>query len=149
MRMGEDGVRLDPMPPPQLHDGVTLRGRHWRSRAYDVAIGPHRTTVRLTEGAPMRIETPRGGAQLVSRGAPAVLKTRRPDLEPTDNVARCGKATTSTEEPGMYAGAAVDGDAATASGSPTRPRHAHGRSRPRRAPGEGRPGVDPHPARLP
>ncbi|WP_211125480.1 glycosyl hydrolase family 65 protein [Streptomyces yatensis] len=114
MRMGEDGVRLDPMLPPQLHDGVTLRGLHWRGRTYDVAIGPHQTTVRLTEGAPMRIDTPRGGAQLVSRGAPAVLKTRRPDLEPTDNVARCGKATASTEEPGMYAGAAVDGNAATA-----------------------------------
>ncbi|WP_275560430.1 glycosyl hydrolase family 65 protein [Streptomyces sp. 5-6(2022)] len=114
MRMDEDGVRLDPTLPPQLHDGVTLRGLRWRGRTYDVAIGPHETAVRLTAGAPMRIGTPGRGERIVSRGAPAVLKTRRPDLEPTDNVARCGEATASTEEPGMYAGAAVDGNAATA-----------------------------------
>ncbi|MET8181503.1 discoidin domain-containing protein [Streptomyces sp. NPDC005336] len=114
MRMGEDGVRLNPTLPPQLHDGVTLRGLRWQRRTYEVAIGPHETTVRLTAGKPFGIDSPRGGKQIVSRGAPALLKTRRPDLEPTDNLARCRTATASTQEPGMYAGAALDGNTATA-----------------------------------
>lgn len=113
LRLREDRVHLDPMLPPQLSDGVTLRGLHWQGRTYDIAIGADHTTVRLTAGAPMRIETPRGEA-IVSRGVPAVLKTRRPDLAATSNAARCTTATATSEEPGMYAAAAVDGNAATA-----------------------------------
>ncbi|HZJ05350.1 MAG TPA: hypothetical protein VFD59_07755 [Nocardioidaceae bacterium] len=37
------------------------------------------------------------------------IPTRRPDLTPTTNVARCKPATASSEESGMYAEAAVDG----------------------------------------
>ncbi|MFE1174623.1 discoidin domain-containing protein [Streptomyces sp. NPDC058773] len=113
LRLREDRVRLAPMLPPQLSDGVTLRGLHWQGRTYDVAIGAHQTTVRLTAGAPMRIESPEG-EKIVSRGVPAVLKTRRPDLAATSNAARCTTATATSEEPGLYAGAAVDGNATTA-----------------------------------
>ncbi|WJV44399.1 discoidin domain-containing protein [Streptomyces flavofungini] len=113
MRMREDRLRLDPMLPPQLAEGVTLRGLTWQGRSYDVELGAHHTTVRLTSGAPMTLDTPQG-KQVVSEGAPAVLKTRRPDLTPTDNAARCTPAKASSEEPGMYAGAAVDGNTATA-----------------------------------
>lgn len=113
LRLREDRVRLDPMLPPQLAAGVTVRGLHWQGRTYDVALGPHETEVRLTDGAPFTIETPEG-ERLVSAGAPAVLKTRRPDLAPTDNLARCRAATATSEEPGMYAGAALDGSPATA-----------------------------------
>ncbi|MGA4843652.1 discoidin domain-containing protein [Streptomyces sp. G45] len=113
MRMREDRVRLDPTLPPQLAEGVTLRGLTWQGRTYDVEIGAHRTTVRLTGGEPMTLDTPQG-EQIVSEGAPAVLKTRRPDLTPTDNLARCRPAEASSEEPGLYAGAAVDGNTATA-----------------------------------
>ncbi|EPH43576.1 discoidin domain-containing protein [Streptomyces aurantiacus] len=113
MRMREDRLRLDPMLPPQLADGVTLRSLTWQGRTYDVEIGAHHTTVRLTSGAPMTLDTPQG-KQVVSEGAPAVLKTRRPDLAPTGNQARCTPAKASSEEPGMYAGAAVDGNTATA-----------------------------------
>ncbi|MEU9121834.1 discoidin domain-containing protein [Streptomyces sp. NPDC048506] len=113
LRLREDRVHLDPMLPPQLADGVTLRGLHWQGRTYDVAIGAHQTTVRLTSGAPMRIESPEG-EQVVSQGVPAVLKTRRPDLAATSNAARCTTATATSEEPGMYAAAAVDGNATTA-----------------------------------
>ncbi|MEU2787679.1 discoidin domain-containing protein [Streptomyces sp. NPDC007100] len=112
LRMRENTVRLDPMLPPQLSDGVTLRGLRWQGRTYDVEIGAHRTTVRLTAGAPMRVESPEG-ERVVSRDAPLTLKTRRPDLAPTDNAARCRAARATSEEPGMYAGAAVDGNAAT------------------------------------
>jgi F5/8 type C domain len=41
------------------------------------------------------------------------LKTRRPDLVPTDNQAQCRPAQASSEEAGMYAEAAVDGSMAT------------------------------------
>ncbi|MFH8796841.1 discoidin domain-containing protein [Streptomyces sp. NPDC017941] len=112
MRMRADRLRLDPMLPPQLADGVTLRGMAWQGRRYDVEIGAEHTTVRLASGAPMTFDTPQG-EQTVSEGSPAVLKTRRPDLVPTDNTARCKPAEASSEEPGMYAGAAVDGNSAT------------------------------------
>lgn len=113
LRLREDRVHLAPTLPPQLSDGVTLRGLHWQGRTYDVAIGAHQTTVRLTAGAPMRIESPEG-EKVVSRGVPAVLKTRRPDLAATSNAARCMSAKATSEEPGLYAGAAVDGNATTA-----------------------------------
>ncbi|MFH8609753.1 glycosyl hydrolase family 65 protein [Streptomyces sp. NPDC018029] len=113
MRMRENRLHLDPMLPPQLDRGVTLRGLAWQGRTYDIELGAHRTTVRLTGGAPMTLDTPQG-EQIVSKGAPAVLKTRRPDLTPTTNAARCTTATASSEQPGMYAGAAVDGSSATA-----------------------------------
>ncbi|MGY5125842.1 discoidin domain-containing protein [Streptomyces nigrescens] len=113
LRLREDRVRLDPMLPPQLSEGVTLRALHWQGRTYDIAIGAHQTTVRLTAGAPMRIESPEG-EKIVSRDAPAVLKTRRPDLAATSNAARCTSATATSEEPGLYAAAAVDGNSTTA-----------------------------------
>ena len=112
-RLREGKLKLDPMLPPQLKDGVTLKGLHWQGRTYDVSLGAHSTTVRLTDGDPMTLETPQG-EQTVSEAAPAVLKTRRPDLQPTDNAARCRSAQASSEQPGMYAGAAVDGSTATA-----------------------------------
>lgn len=113
MRMREDRLHLDPMLPPQLGRGITLRGLHWQGRTYDIELGARRTTVRLTDGAPMTLDTPQG-KQVLTKAAPAVLETRRPDLAPTDNLARCTTATASSEEPGMYADAAVDGNSATA-----------------------------------
>lgn len=113
MRMRENRLHLDPMLPPQLDRGVTLHGLTWQGRTYDIELGAHRTTVRLTDGAPMTLDTPQG-EQLVSKDVPAVLKTRRPDLDPTTNAARCTTATASSEQPGMYAGAALDGNTATA-----------------------------------
>ncbi|MER5252282.1 discoidin domain-containing protein [Streptomyces sp. NPDC002855] len=112
-RMRENSVHLDPMLPPQLSQGVKLNGQHWQGRTYDIAIGAHETTVRLTHGKPFEIETPQG-KQVVSQGAPAHLKTRRPDLEPTDNLARCHAAKATSEQPGQYANAALDGSTATA-----------------------------------
>ncbi|MEV2250631.1 discoidin domain-containing protein [Streptomyces sp. NPDC050147] len=112
-RMRENSVHLDPMLPPQLSQGVKLGGLRWQGRTYDIAIGAHETTVRLTHGEPFEIETPQG-KQIVSQGASAHIKTRRPDLEPTDNLARCRSAKASSEQPGQYADAALDGSTATA-----------------------------------
>ncbi|MEU4997345.1 glycosyl hydrolase family 65 protein [Streptomyces sp. NPDC021622] len=112
LRLREDSVELDPTLPPQLKSGVTVRGAHWRGRTYDIAIGPKETTVRLASGRPFTIDTPKGRVT-VAGNAPAVLKTRRPDLTPTANLARCRPAKATSEDPGLYAGAAVDGNRVT------------------------------------
>ncbi|MGY0492021.1 discoidin domain-containing protein [Streptomyces sp. WG-D5] len=106
-----DAVRLDPMLPPQLARGVNVRGLTWRGRTYDVEIGAEATRVRLTGGAPFAVETP-GGRKTVT-GAGLTLPTRRPDLAPTTDAARCKPAEATSEEAGQYAGAAVDGNPAT------------------------------------
>ena len=113
LRWETGAVRLDPMLPPQLADGVTLRGLRFQGRTFDVALGAHHTTVRLTAGPPLTVDTPQGRL-LVSRAAPAVLKTRRPDLAATGDLARCVPATADSRQPGRDAGAAVDGSDATA-----------------------------------
>jgi trehalose/maltose hydrolase-like predicted phosphorylase len=112
LRWRLDRVHLDPMLPPQLGSGVTLKGLHWQGRTFDVTVGPDETTVTETAGQPFQVEAP-DGAHMVSGGSPLTLKTRRPDLAPTDNLARCHPAQASSEEPGMYAEAAVDGSIAT------------------------------------
>ncbi|MEU9199256.1 discoidin domain-containing protein [Streptomyces sp. NPDC048332] len=111
LRLREDGVRLDPLLPPQLSDGVRLTGLRYRGRTYDIAIGPRTTEVRLTSGAPFTLHTPSGPRTL---SGTLTLPTRRPDLTPTADAARCRPATATSETPGLYAAAAVDGSTATA-----------------------------------
>ena len=111
-RWRADRVHLDPMLPPQLSSGVTLRGLHWQGRNFDVQIGASTTTVTLRSGNALPVETP-GGTQTVGVGSSLSIPTRRPDLTPTTNVARCKPATASSEESGIYAEAAVDGSKAT------------------------------------
>ncbi|MFE6173431.1 glycosyl hydrolase family 65 protein [Streptomyces sp. NPDC056464] len=110
LRLRPDALRLDPTLPPQLSAGVRLSGLRWRGRAYDIAIGPETTTVRLRSGEPLRLDTPEGRYTLSDE---VTLKTRRPDLAPTPDLARCRTATASSAEPGLYAEAAVDGSPAT------------------------------------
>jgi F5/8 type C domain/Glycosyl hydrolase family 65, C-terminal domain len=112
LRWRADRVHLDPMLPPQLKRGVVLKGLRWQGRTFDVSVGPDNTTVSATAGQPFAVESPQG-TQLVSVGSPLTLKTRRPDLAPTDNLAQCRPAQASSEEAGMYAEAAVDGSVAT------------------------------------
>ncbi|MFJ2089581.1 discoidin domain-containing protein [Streptomyces sp. NPDC087901] len=111
LRLREDGVRLDPLLPPQLSDGVKLTGLRYQGRTYDVSIGPRTTEVRLTSGAPFTLHTPSGPRSLSTT---LTLPTRRPDLTPTTDAARCRPATATSETPGLYAAAAVDGSTATA-----------------------------------
>jgi hypothetical protein len=110
LRWREDRVHLDPMLPPQLAGGVTLKGLHWRGRTFDIEIGASSTKVTLRGGGAFTLESP-GSTQTVS--STATIPTRRPDLAPTDDLARCRPATASSEEPGEYAEAAVDGSVAT------------------------------------
>lgn len=110
LRLREDGVRLDPTLPPQLHEGVTLKGLRYRDATYEVGIGPRTTTVRLTSGTPFTVHTAKGPRRLSSV---LELPTRRPDLAPTADAARCRPVTATSESPGLYAEAAVDGAPAT------------------------------------
>ncbi|MFH9265346.1 discoidin domain-containing protein [Streptomyces sp. NPDC017546] len=110
LRLREDGVRLDPTLPPQLREGVTLTGLRYRDAVYEVGIGPRTTTVRLTSGAPFTVHTAAGPRRL---SATLELPTRRPDLTPTADAARCRPVTATSEAPGLYAEAAVDGAPAT------------------------------------
>ena len=111
LRWRADRVHLDPMLPPQLERGVTLKGLHRQGRTFDISVGPDNTRVSVTAGQPLPVESPQG-TQLVSSGNSLTLKTRRPDLAPTDNAARCQPTQASSEEAGMYSEAAVDGSAA-------------------------------------
>ncbi|MET9914621.1 discoidin domain-containing protein [Streptomyces sp. NPDC006476] len=113
LRWAQDRVRLDPVLPPQLKHGVKLKGLRWQGRTFDVAVGPRRTTVRLTSGKSFEVGTAEG-ARTVAAGAPAVLETRRPDLAATTNAARCATAADTSGQPGLDARAAVDGSTATA-----------------------------------
>jgi trehalose/maltose hydrolase-like predicted phosphorylase len=112
LRLREDRVYLDPMLPPQMKDGVTVTGLDWQGRTFDIAIGADQTTVTQTAGLPFAIESPEGRST-VRIAAPVTLRTRRPDLVPTDNAGRCAPAQATSEEPGFYAEAAVDGNRAT------------------------------------
>jgi trehalose/maltose hydrolase-like predicted phosphorylase len=111
LRLRPDTLHLDPSLPPQLSDGVRLSGLRWRGRTYDIAIGARTTTVRLRSGAPFVLDTPEGRRTL---SGTVTLKTRRPDLTPTTDLARCRPATATSSESGRYPEAAVDGSPATA-----------------------------------
>ncbi|MFJ9248056.1 discoidin domain-containing protein [Streptomyces sp. NPDC101776] len=111
LRLRPDALHLDPSLPPQLTDGVRLSGLRWRGRTYDIAIGARTTTVRLRSGAPFTLDTPEGRRTL---SGTVTLKTRRPDLTPTTDLARCRTATATSSESGRYPEAAVDGSPATA-----------------------------------
>lgn len=112
LRLRADEVRIDPTVPPELSSGLNIRGMHWQGRTFDAELGLDNTTITLRDGAAMQVRTP-AGTQLVSRDHPLIVKTRRPDLAPTDNLARCKSVSASSAEPGRYAEAAVDGSIAT------------------------------------
>jgi trehalose/maltose hydrolase-like predicted phosphorylase len=107
-----DAVRLDPSLPPQLA-GITLSNLAWQGRTFSVHIGPQESSVTLNSGAALPVVTP-GGAKTVEPGAPVIIPTRRPDLQPTEDLARCRQVTATSSLPGSPAVAAVDGSPATA-----------------------------------
>ena len=99
-RWRADHVQLDPMLPPQLSGGVTLTGLRWRGRSFDVRIGATTTTVTLRSGSAMPVRVARHRPTRSAAAARSACPTRRPDLTPTSNLARCRPATATSEEPG-------------------------------------------------
>jgi trehalose/maltose hydrolase-like predicted phosphorylase len=114
LRWREHAVHLDPMLPPQLSAGVTVTGLRWQGHTFDVQIGATSTKVVARSGGGFTVEDRDGATHAVPGGGSLTLPTRRPDLAPTTDLARCKPATATSEEPGMYAEAAVDGSIATA-----------------------------------
>jgi trehalose/maltose hydrolase-like predicted phosphorylase len=106
-----NAVRLDPNLPPQLA-GITLRNMVWQGRTFTLHIGPRDTSVTLNSGAPLPVLTP-DGSKTVQSGVALIIPTRRSDLQPTDNLARCREVTATSSLPGSPAVAAVDGSPAT------------------------------------
>ena len=111
LRWGTGAVTLAPTLNGQLR-GVTLRNLQWRGRTFTVAVGDHTTTVTLSHGPSLPLATPTG-RRTVSAGHSITLRTARPDLTPTSDVVRCGRASATSALPGAPPLAAVDGSAAT------------------------------------
>jgi trehalose/maltose hydrolase-like predicted phosphorylase len=111
LRFQVDGVAVDPSLPPQMA-GVKLRNLKWQGRTFTMHIGPRQTTITLESGEPLPVLTP-GGKRALSRGNTLSVPTRRSDLQPTDNLARCRTITATSSAPGSPPEAAVDGSPAT------------------------------------
>jgi hypothetical protein len=111
LRWGSAAVQLDPSLSNQL-TGVTLHALHWQGRTFTVAIGPRTTRVSLQSGSalPVRI---RGVTYRVTAGGPIVVRTRRPDQQPSGDLLRCRTVTASSAQPLGPALGAVDGSPAT------------------------------------
>ena len=112
LRWREDGLRLDPMLPPQLGGGLRLTGLRWQGRLFDVALGASTSTLTLRSGPPAPVETP-AGTRTVSVDAPLTLPTRTAGSD-DDNLARCRPVTANAADPSAPAVAAVDGTTVTA-----------------------------------
>ena len=111
LRWREDRVHLDPMLPPQLSSGVTLKGLHWRGRTFDIQIGASSTKVTLRGGGAFT-------ARVTGRDADGALDRNDPRrAAPTSRRRRtspaAGPRPPAPRRPGEYAEAAVDGSVAT------------------------------------
>ncbi|KAF8246310.1 hypothetical protein K440DRAFT_553753 [Wilcoxina mikolae CBS 423.85] len=116
-----DAFYLDPSIPPQLENGVTVKGMKHHDAAFDVHINPENTTItrrrRGTSKSPVmvRIATrnPKAGDYPLLPGETLTIPTRRPDLNGTDipgNKAECKSAVSSSPYvPGQFPIGAVDG----------------------------------------
>jgi trehalose/maltose hydrolase-like predicted phosphorylase len=111
LRFGTDAIQLDPSLSPQL-PGVTLNNMHWHGRTFAVAIGPRSTRVSVASGGALPIQTPAGNRTVAPSGS-VMLPTRRPDLTPTSDLARCQSVSASSNVPGDEPVAAVDGSPST------------------------------------
>ncbi len=111
LRFGTNTIQLDPSLSSQL-PGVTLNSMHWHGRTFTVAIGLRSTRVSVASGGSLPIQTPAGNRTVASGGS-VTIPTRRPDLTPTSDLARCQPVTASSNVPGDEPVAAVDGGPAT------------------------------------
>ena len=111
LRWGTGAVTLAPSLNAQL-SGVTLHNLQWRGRTFTVSVGDRTTTVTLTAGPALPVDTP-SGRRTVTAGHPLRITTARPDLTPTTDAVRCGNASATSALPGAPALGAVDGSPAT------------------------------------
>lgn len=129
MRLREDVFYLDPMLPPQIPDGVVIKGLKWQGASFDISIQPENTTVtRRNLGIPhdkiavlVRVgdrNNDEGGNYMLKSGEVLTVSTRRPDLKSFSakpNKALCKPVTADdgSWSFGRYPLSAVDGSNAT------------------------------------
>jgi trehalose/maltose hydrolase-like predicted phosphorylase len=111
LRYQASSVQLDPSLTSQL-GGVVLHGLAWHGTTFTVAIGRATTNVQVQSGPALPV-TVGGVTHTVAPGGTLTVSTRRPDLAPTTDLARCQPATASSAQPGADPLAAVDGSPAT------------------------------------
>jgi len=119
-----DAFYLDPSIPPQLGEGVTVKGMKHHGASFNVqvtsvntTITRRRTTTRKQPSGPVTVRigarNEMGGDYPLLPGESLVIPTRRPDLNGTDipgNKAECKVATTvNPYVPGQFPIGAVDG----------------------------------------
>ncbi|MET8426007.1 glycosyl hydrolase family 65 protein [Nocardia sp. NPDC004860] len=78
LRWTDTGPRLDPMLPSGFPDGLTIRNLSIRGSTLTLRIQPEISTVEVTAGDPITLETPTG-THTVTSAAPLTLPTRRAD----------------------------------------------------------------------
>ncbi|MBV9382522.1 MAG: discoidin domain-containing protein [Streptosporangiaceae bacterium] len=111
LRWSAASVQLSPSLTGQL-GGIVLRDLAWHGSRFTVAIGRTVTTV-SDESGPALPVTAGGITRTVPPGGTLTVPTRRPDLTPTTDLARCQPAAASSAQPGADPLAAVDGSPAT------------------------------------
>ncbi|MBO0517795.1 glycosyl hydrolase family 65 protein, partial [Streptomyces beijiangensis] len=75
------------MLTPGLSQGVRLDHLSWQGRDLAVRIGARTTHITLRSGPPMSVQLPDGKHEMRA-GDTITTETRRPDLTPTDDLAR-------------------------------------------------------------
>jgi trehalose/maltose hydrolase-like predicted phosphorylase len=111
LRFTPNAIQLDPSLSPQL-PGITLANLRWQGRVFTITIGPESTQVKLNSGPALPVQAP-SGMLTVATGGSITLPTRRPDRQPTSDLARCQQVDASSYVPGEEPVAAVDGSTAT------------------------------------
>ncbi|HET6504802.1 MAG TPA: discoidin domain-containing protein [Amycolatopsis sp.] len=111
LRWDTGAVSLDPSLTAQI-GGIVLHNVSWQGRVFTVTIGQNSTRVALGSGAPLPVRVG-NVTHTVGQASPLTVPTRRPDLAPTTDAARCQAAQASSAQPGADALAAVDGSPAT------------------------------------
>ncbi|KAI5798413.1 glycosyl hydrolase family 65 central catalytic domain-containing protein [Pyronema domesticum] len=123
-----DAFYLDPSLPPQLEQGVIIKGMKHQGASFNVHVFPDNTTItrremgHMTHGEakdakPVTVRigdrNPKAGDYHLAPGQSLVIPTRRPDLNGTDipgNKAECKPAfSLNPYVPGQYPIGAVDG----------------------------------------
>ncbi|KAB5585706.1 glycoside hydrolase family 65 protein [Coniochaeta sp. 2T2.1] len=122
MRPNLGAFTVDPMLPPQLADGVVVKGMKWQCAVFDVSIQLENTTVTRREdqrgcagGSKQANVRVRGKEYHLAVGESLVIPTRRPDISSAlEDLALCKQVTSDTAwAPGNYPFAIVDGSNST------------------------------------
>lgn len=119
MRPHLEHLHFDPVLPPQLPDGVVVKGLKWRGATLDVTIGLNNSTIRRrlsaedsNEQVLLQIGKSDETVELLP-GQSITVPTRRPDLE-SKNLAGCTRVSSASEFVSqMYPLSMVDGSNST------------------------------------